>query len=357
MNSAAANPIENLPVGMVINGRWKIVEGIRTGTPDTTGGMFSVPYRVRDVETGRQAFLKVIDLVKAIGVYHQLGVNEALRRITENHSFEVYLSTVCRQQKMDRVVHALDSGEFPHNIPGLGTVALPYIVFELADGDTHSLLTVDRGLDIIWKVQILHQVATGLRQLHKADIAHQDVKRSNVVFFGEADAKITDLGRAVKKDRPSRNDGREIPCQLQNSPPELLYGYSMQDWSQRHLATDLYMLGNLAYSLFFDTTVTLAIMSKVPASYSFRQFGGDYAEVVPVLQNCLAEVVVEVESLLPTEIRSEFLQILTMLCNPDPAKRGHPRDHALKHGQRYSAERFISLFDAMKRKAKTALRP
>lgn len=66
----------------------------------------------------------------------------------------------------------------------------------------------------------LHQVAVGIQELHRAKIAHQDVKRSNVVFFGEQrdSVKLIDLGRAVKRDRPSRNDQRVVPA----SPSMLL---------------------------------------------------------------------------------------------------------------------------------------
>ena len=194
-----------------------------------------------------------------------------------------------------------------------------------------------------------------MQQLHKGNIAHQDIKRSNVVLFGEENAKLTDLGRAVMKDTPSRNNDRVIPCQLGNSPPELLYGHRIADWGQVHFSTDLYMLGNLAYTLFYDITITARLMTLLPEELRCGRYTGNYQDVLPALQHSLGIIISEIGDEVPEAIREDYKTVIRLLCNPDPATRGHPKDHAQLHGRKYSAERFISAFDAIKRKTRQLL--
>jgi len=343
------NPTANL-VGQILNEKWKVTKILARDETNTTGGAFSVPFRVVNQETGKEAFLKVIDLIKSLQMYSGLSAAEAMHRVGENHSFEVYLSEICRNKRMTRVVHAIDNGEVPICVPPWGELRFPFIIFELADGDVHTLLTINHKLDDLWKINTLHQVATAVQQLHKENIAHQDIKRSNVVFFGATDAKLTDLGRAVKRNFPSRNDQRPIPCQNANSPPELLYGYHLPDWAQAHLATDLYMLGNLAFTLFFDDTITSQMIGRIPSDLHPGKFAGEYCDILPALQHALGEIIMEIERQIPKAIVQEYTSVIRWLCNPDPLKRGHPKDHAMKHSNKYSVERFISTFDAIKRK-------
>lgn len=336
-------------------------ERLNQDQTDTTGGFFSVGYRAEDQQSGQGAFLKVINLKKAITLYALEGVPtaEALNRVTDSHLFEVQLAEICRDRKMDRIIRVIDHGDIPGEIPLLGKVGIPYIIFEQGDCDTHSLLATARRLDVAWHMRTLHHAAVGLRQLHSQDIAHQDVKRSNLIFFGEERAKLIDLGRAVKRGRPSRNDNRTIPCQWVNAPPELLYGYSPANWDQSHFATDLYMLGSLGFSMFFDTTMTTAMFERVaPQLRPSGQivFGGSFDDALPALKQAFAEVLAAIEPLLAPAIRNDFIGVLGMLCNPDPSSRGHPRDHAMKHGRRYSAERFVSAFALLQRKAEIATR-
>lgn len=349
------NHLENL-VGQTLGGRWLVEECLRNANSNTTGGFFSVPFRASEVGSGKEAFLKVVDLIKAMReTYHDVTVTEALQRLLDNHSFEVFLSQICTERKMKRVVHAIDSGEHPLET-AIGRLVFPYIVFELADGDVHNLLTIATPVETVWKVGVLHQVATAVQQLHHENIAHQDIKRSNVVFFGADNAKLTDLGRAVKSDRPSRNDNRDIPCQLQNAPPELLYHFRMEDWGQRHFATDLYMLGNLMCTIFTNITVTSFLLQRLAPDQRPFSYTGAYDDVLPALHRALGELLTALEGTIPKAIRADYLSSLALLCNPDPRKRGHPRDHSMRHGRRYSAERFISYFSAMYRKARFAIR-
>lgn len=349
------NPAENL-VGQTINGRWQVVERKNVGGKDTTGGFFSVPYRVEDIHTGEVAFMKVINLSKALQIYQKQGVTtaQALNNVTDAHLFEVHLAEACKARKLKRIIKVIDHGDLAADIPLLGQVGIPYIVFEYADCDTHTLLDAGKGHDLEWHMATLHEVAVGLQELHGTSIAHQDLKRSNVVFLGpdRRRVKLIDLGRAVKRDRPSRNDHRAVPCQPVNSPPEFLYGYGPSDWDEKHVAADLYMLGSLTYSMIFDVSMTFALLSEItvnlrPASIvGPAGFSGSYADVLPALHSALAQILVKAEPFIDARIRKPYLDTLSLLCNPDPLKRGHPKDK-IGFRNRYSCERFVSVFRHM----------
>src|SRR5205823_2049082 len=52
----------------------------------------------------------------------------------------------------------------------------------------------------------LHHIATGLYQLHSAEVAHQDLKPSNILVFEGSTSKIADLGCASVKGVASPRD-------------------------------------------------------------------------------------------------------------------------------------------------------
>lgn len=85
----------------------------------------------RDQQSGQPAFLKVINLKKAITLYALEGVPtaEALNRVTDSHLFEVQLAEICRDRKMDRIIRVIDHGDIPAEIPLLGKVGIPYTIF------------------------------------------------------------------------------------------------------------------------------------------------------------------------------------------------------------------------------------
>jgi hypothetical protein len=123
---------------MEIEGGWRVVEPIgwkidangvpiRAGEPGS-GGNFSIGYRVQNGD--RVAFLKAIDLSRAM---NQPDVIAELKKIVDTASFEKSLCQLCGERRMDRVVLALASGDIKTG-PNLQDT-VPYIIFELADGD------------------------------------------------------------------------------------------------------------------------------------------------------------------------------------------------------------------------------
>jgi eukaryotic-like serine/threonine-protein kinase len=349
MNAAlTGNPAENL-TGQILNHKWIVEERIKLKDTGSTGGFFSIPYRLKHVETGQRAFMKVLDVVKAIRRYGDdgFGVAETLSRVGSAHLFEVMLMQACDEKRLNKVVRALDSGELQLEIVPLGKIGFPFLIFELADGDTHRAIQIFDKIDVAWWFHTLHQVAIGLQQLHGIEIAHQDLKASNVVFFGERNPKITDLGRAVRKGFNSLNDKRFFAGDASHAPPEYSYGYSPAEWSEKHLSTDLYLLGSLAFIFFGKMPMTYAVFSRTPPELLPQNYHGKYEDIIPVLTSGLGKVLVETGPLVPESIRDLFLATIYQLCHPDPAKRGHPQNHKIVHGQKYSVERFVSGFRRM----------
>jgi eukaryotic-like serine/threonine-protein kinase len=353
----AMNPAEHL-TGKTVNNRWVVDKKVNLDENGSTGGFFSVAYEVRDAQTGVRAFLKILDVIKALQGYSAVGadVAEILNRVSSAHIFEVNLFKACGDKKLDRIVRALDHGDISLPIPPLGDMRFPFLVFELADGDTHKIRRAVANLDLAWWLRTLHQVATGLHQLHSIRAAHQDLKPSNVVFFGAENAKLTDLGRAVCQDLPSRNDSRQCAGDISHAPPEKVYQHVAADWEEKHLATDLYHLGSLIYSYFMNTSITTAIIHKLPPDLwppPFNRFigkpgyGGSFDNALPALEFAFAKVIQDFRQVIPNELEQQLLEALVQLCHPDPRKRGHPADHAMAHIPRYSVQRYVSAFNRM----------
>ena len=340
------NPAQNL-TGLTILDEWIVENPINLRENGSTGGHFCIPYEVRSIKSGQRAFLKVLDVVKAIQRYGNdgIGVAETLSRITNSHLFESQLMAACQAKRLNRVVRALAFGEISLELPPLGQIGFPYLIFELADGDTHKVLQIAGKLDLAWWFTTLHQAAVGVQQLHGIDIAHQDLKPSNVVFFGVDNAKLADLGRAARKGVGSPNDNRA--GDICYAPPEYYYAYSSNDWSERFLAMDLYLLGNLAFTGVTGLSITTALFNCLPSAFLPANHRGNYGEALPALIHALAETLQLVRQDVPESIRDLFLSTIEQLCHPDPSMRGHPKNHRMIAGNRFSVERFVSAFYRM----------
>jgi eukaryotic-like serine/threonine-protein kinase len=185
-------PAESL-AGRELPGSWTVLERIEM-PPVATGGNFSCAYRVVS-KNGTKAFLKALDYSRALS---SADPARELERLTAAYNFERDVVAACRELGMDRVVRAITDGRVTiEGAPAGGVVE--YLIFELADGDVRAHLSAIAEVETAWKLRCLHHIATGLRQLHSAGIAHQDVKPSNVMVFDKKTSKVGDLGRAARK--------------------------------------------------------------------------------------------------------------------------------------------------------------
>src|SRR5690606_38946951 len=97
-----------------------------------------------------------------------------------------------------KVSRLLDSGN--ENFSGHLIKNVYYLIFELADGDVREHINFSDSIDIAWKLRSLHNIVTGINQLHSIDIAHQDIKPSNVFVYDKLTSKLGDLGRSLSRE-------------------------------------------------------------------------------------------------------------------------------------------------------------
>jgi serine/threonine protein kinase len=165
---------------MKIDGGW-IIGQLEPRSSLATGGNFSQSYQATN--GGKIAFVKALDFERAFSTGG--NVTKILQHVLELFNFEVDMLSFCEQKRMDRVVRAIGSGILDTDGSPFGQV--PYLLFERADGDIRKHLDdplFSKGL--AWKLRALHHIATGLRQLHGADVVHQDLKPSNILIFDSA---------------------------------------------------------------------------------------------------------------------------------------------------------------------------
>jgi eukaryotic-like serine/threonine-protein kinase len=339
-------------LGLNLEDGWTVVEKVEKSV-DATGSNFSVGYIVE--KDGSRAFLKALDYSSA---FESDDFARVIERMTQEFNFERDILRRCAEGRMDRVVLALGNGQITvPNAPAPAQVS--YLIFELADGDIRKMLADPLVADDDrWKLRMLHNAATGLAQMHRRGMAHQDVKPSNVLVFADDSAKIGDLGRASQRNFDSPFDHLAFPGQLSYRPLEFFYGHISQDWNQRRQAADLYMLGSLVVFLFGGGHMSTEVFSKIMPVAHWSQWGGrPYRDALPYLVDAFDEVIDELEVELAPELKSPLTTMVRRLCDPDPDRRGHPLARAMKHGNPYSLERFISEFDSLARRAVLRQRP
>lgn len=332
-----------LLLGRTLEDGWKVIERIET-PPVATGGCFSVCYLVESAR-GNRAFLKALDYSRAFGEENP-DPARALQAMTEAYNFERDLLKKCSERKMDHVVRALGDGSLRVS-EAQGVNVVQYLLFELADHDVRLHLALSEKIDVAWKLRSLHHVATGLRQLHSAGIAHQDLKPSNVLVFEDQTSKVGDLGRAAYEGKIGPWDGLAWPGDPAYAPPELLYGHRPPDWRTRRLGSDLYLMGSMIFFFFTGLSATHLLTSELPPELRPGTWRGTFDEGLPYFRDAFGRAV----SVLRREIPGDFLKtelgmIVSQLCDPDPRHRGVPRG-IRGLGSQFSLERYVTKFDLL----------
>ena len=334
--------------GRELPGGWKVISKIKK-KPNSTGGHFSVGYTVENAE-GRKAFLKALD-------YSALFAQEddsltAIKEITAAFSFERDLMFKCAGRKMSRVVRAIDSGEVKLNgFPGINNVS--YLIFERADEDVRGKINGLLNIDLGWALRALHQIGVGMNQLHINQIAHQDLKPSNVLIFEEAGSKLTDLGRAWDQDMPSAIDKLAVPGDRGYSPPEFLYGQPIDN--EARFLGDVYLYGSMIFLFFAQTSASTLLRMKSLTGAHASLLTDNWDNDLPYLQHAFEESLQELSKnigAVDKYFKDELIKIATELCQPDPRKRGNHLSI-----KRYNLEKYISKFDYLARLAEKGRHP
>ena len=327
-------------VGLTLKNGWKVIAK-HERKEGATGGKYSVCYHIE--RNGEKAFLKALDFSRAAKDRSQ-DLARALQALTSAFNFERQVLLTCAEKKMDRVIAPLEDGEVTVDESYLGRVN--YLIFEAADGDVRGQLDLQDRFDTTLKLRALHHIATGLFQLHGSGIAHQDLKPSNVLKFGDI-SKVADLGCASVKGVNGPRDDENCPGDKTYAPPELLYGYRVTDFNARRFGCDAYLLGSMIVFFFCGVSATAGIFSNLTDQHLPKTWGEGYEDVLPYVRNALGLAIKSWETEMPgKKARVELTDCIRQLCEPDPALRGHPQNR-IGHGNQYSLERYMSIFDRL----------
>ncbi|EHM7983045.1 protein kinase domain-containing protein [Elizabethkingia anophelis] len=314
-----------------------------------TGGFFSVCYIV---ERGNdQAFLKALNFNAFFQMFPGRGIVRVLQEQTSAFEFEKSLLLKCKNNKLTKVSMIIDEGE--EVVDGFTIPNVPYLIFEIAEGDIRSNIKFSNNADLAWKAKSLHDVAVALDQLHSVDIAHQDLKPSNVLLYDSSNiSKIGDLGRSLCSTiQAPHDDGSSFTGQMNYSPPEFLYGYIQPNWLLRVNSTDMYLFGSLVTYYFLGVNMTALISRHLDIRFRWTHFQGTFDEVknylIEAYSKCIDEISVGLGG---KEFANDLIDIIKYCCYPIPEKRGHKKN-VREIGGQFSYRRVISKLDLIKRKA------
>ena len=338
--------------GLTLEGGWKVIKRIDPASTDT-GGHFSVAYKVEDVN-GKGAFLKALDFSRAL---QSSDPARELQAMLEAYNFERDLLKKCKDHRLSKIIMPLADGkvEVPGEVTDLRFVM--YLIFELADGNVRQFYNLSQNIDLAWCLRSLHNTAVALQQLHSRSVAHQDLKPSNILVFAqEREFKVSDLGRASDQFTPCDNDKRPVAGDMGYAPLELFYGYSVTNEFYRRYGVDMYHLGSLIFFYFVDISATQAIKVKLCGHAGPPLTNNNFKNDLPYIRKAFSEAVKELEGNIRPKagkLTDEIISMVTELCEPDPEKRGHPKN---RNTNPYGLERYISGLDVLASKAEYDLK-
>lgn len=333
-------------IGTAVN-EWKVIEKVQN--KGSTGGFFSVGYIV-EREEGKRFFLKALDYSSAMNNPNPVVT---LHNMTESFLFEKDLLTRCGDKRLKYVIKIIDSGSYvlPEDYPDREKYAIPnidYMVFEKAEQSARALIDLSKEFDSAWALRSLHNTAVGINELHNIQVAHQDIKPSNVLLFNNKGiSKIGDVGRSSVIDTSAEHDTFAIAGDANYSPFELHYGVDIPEWKIKRFSCDMYMFGNLVYTYFNNVSITTAVFNKLPLSSLPANWTDDYDSVLPQIEMAFSECLHDFNNAIDPPLRQELVSMVAELCCPRLESRGDSKELGV---QRFSMQRYISKLDYLARK-------
>lgn len=329
---------------------WHVIKKIEK-SDNQTGSYFSVCYLVE--KDGETCFLKAYDFAKFLTISNNLKIVDVMSEMLTAYKYERDLSEHCKNKHVTKVSFVKEAGE--ESVSGYAITIVPYLIFDLAQGDVRKKLDFSLELDYAWRLKSLHDIAIGLKQLHAIEVSHQDLKPSNILVF-DVNSKIGDLGRSICKNIDGPYNKMSYTGDNTYAPPEIMYGYYESDWLKRVFATDCYLLGSLITFYFAGISMSALLRKHIPDNFSWESWKGEYSELIPYLEYGFSNSLIEFETnILREDLKSDLRILVEYLCNPFPQKRGHPKN-ILSAGSNYNMERFISTLDVLKRKAEIRIK-
>lgn len=342
MEENAANAL----LGLTLKTGWKVIYKIEKGDNDT-GSFFSVCYKVE--KDGEVCFLKAYDFVKFFQVSDpESSMIDVINDMTTAYKYERDLSNHCKTKHVTKVAFVREAGE--EVIPNYTVSIVPYLIFDMADGDVRRKLNFNKGLDYAWRLNSLHDIAVGLKQLHTIEVSHQDLKPSNILLF-KSESKLGDLGRSMCQALDGPYNRLPFTGDFTYAPPEIMYQFYEKDWLKRVFATDCYLLGSMIVFYFTGISMSVLLKNNLLEKFWIENWRGEYDELKDYLVDAFYKALIEFEQNIHEEtLKKEVTKIVEYLCHPLPEKRGHPKNKLI-NGNSYNLERFVSMLDLLKQKA------
>ena len=343
---ATVSPAESL-LGLAL-GEWRVVERYERD-PRSTGGNFCVGYRVSHPD-GRFGFCKALDYSAVFT--SGLDPATALEMITVSYNFERDLLGKCNEIGMSRIIRSLQSGAV--GVQG-SIIPVNYIIFEYAEYDVRRELDQNRDLEAVLRLRTLHQIATGLKQLHWIKVAHQDLKPSNVLIVNSSrqgrSCKLGDLGRATDSEVSAPHDSLAIAGDRTYAPPEQLYNATPVEFGARRLACDLYHLGSLATYMFTSMPMNGLLAQSLHPTHLWTIWSGEYSDVMPYVRDAFGRSLTVLHAACPASVADRLTKLVGYLCDPDPYLRGHPTERRNMSSNIYGLQRIVSELDLLATRA------
>lgn len=351
-----SNPILDLPEdqisavhaleGKTLKTGWKIIEKTKFKA-GSTGGNFSVCYIVeKDNQLG---FLKAINILSFLR--EDADILVAMSEMLNTYNFEKEILNRCKNKNLSKVSRLLEASF--ENFPGFIVPNVYYMIFEKADGDVRNHINFTNLIDNAWKLRSLHNIATGIKQLHSIEISHQDVKPSNVFIFDKVVSKVGDLGRSLCETLSSPHSNMNFSGDMRYAPPEVFHKYVLPDWKDKVFAIDCYLLGSMASYYMTGQSMTALLSQNMNSSINVLSM--NFENALPYWISSFDEALAIIaEHTKDITDQPKLIEAIRMLCFPDPRKRGHFKN--IKGiGNNYQLERFVEIFNLLARKAEYKL--
>ncbi|MGP8216560.1 MAG: hypothetical protein ACLQQ4_13415 [Bacteroidia bacterium] len=182
-----SNPLLDLPedqisavhalAGKTLKTGWNVIEKAKN-KPGATGGNFSVCYTVE--KDGQQGFLKAINILSFLN--EDVDLSKALAEMLNTYEYEKEILLRCNNKNLSKVSKLLEASF--ENFKGFMVANVYYMIFERATSDVRNHINFTGLVDNAWKLRSLHNIATGIKQLHGISISHQDWETTlRVVYF------------------------------------------------------------------------------------------------------------------------------------------------------------------------------
>lgn len=337
--------------GTTLPGGWLLKEMYKREKAETSSS-FSVQYKAE--REGKEYFVKVIDIEKSLRRINLTQFAKELEQQLAAFSYEKELLEKCRDRCCSKIVRVLDADMIP--VGDGNPYPIPFLVFEKADGDVREYIKFQNEVDFAWKLKSLHDIATGIEQLHSMQVIHQNLKPSNILQF-DKDSKVSDLGKSKTFSGNGFNDNNLLNGDQAYAPLEALPQFTFlrpAEWLDMNLAMDSYELGNLMTFYFTGLNMTAMLIEKLNKIGMTTMTTN--MEMKAYLDACYDESIEDIKKEIEYEdFREDIGLMIYQLCNPNPNERNDPKTLREK-GSRFVLRRYITKLNLLQRKAELRIK-